>query len=314
MNWQKTGIFSIKNGAPHGAISHVAGNKALFAKRRLFFTGYCVLFALCFLTSVLYSQNQTEFGAQGDFTVFGIGGNWNDADVEMKGFSIFGSSLGITQNIESAPGNIFVGGGVQLSSGMYVTGGSTFATGAYFTGISSFSAGPSSIYINGGKAGQVITKLATGAMQWSDVATLVSGDNLGSHIATATLNMSGFDLTNISTLTYRENVFISSAAAEQGGGVYISSNTYIMGFSSATKYYGDGSGLTGVTGATDNTKVLKAGDTMTGRLTAPDYTATYGITAASAAFTQVSLADNVLVSSEAAAALGAGVRISSNVY
>lgn len=37
----------------------------------------------------------------------------------------------------------------------------------------------------------------------------------------------------------------------------------------AVKFVGDGSGLTGVTGAsgTDNTKVLKAGDTMTGQLT-----------------------------------------------
>ncbi|OGR41910.1 MAG: hypothetical protein A2X35_11415 [Elusimicrobia bacterium GWA2_61_42] len=37
----------------------------------------------------------------------------------------------------------------------------------------------------------------------------------------------------------------------------------------STKYWGDGSGLTGVTGAsgTDNTKVLKTGDTMSGQLT-----------------------------------------------
>lgn len=102
----------------------------------------------------------------------------------------------------------------------------------------------------------------------------------------------------------------------------------------ATSFWGDGSGLTGVTGAsgTDSTKVLKAGDTMTGRLAAPDYTAVYGITASSAVFSsgitassytatgaglsasRMLLADNVSISSETSSALGAGVRVSTNIY
>ncbi|PIU18264.1 MAG: hypothetical protein COT18_10865, partial [Elusimicrobia bacterium CG08_land_8_20_14_0_20_59_10] len=50
-----------------------------------------------------------------------------------------------------------------------------------------------------------------------------------------------------------DNVKVSSTASmEEGGGVRISSNTYIVGFASATKYYGDGSGLTNLQVAGDN--------------------------------------------------------------
>jgi len=42
----------------------------------------------------------------------------------------------------------------------------------------------------------------------------------------------------------------SEASAAMGAGVKVSSNVYIVGFSSAAKYYGDGSGLTNVGGGT----------------------------------------------------------------
>ncbi|MBI4801193.1 MAG: hypothetical protein HY796_01600 [Elusimicrobia bacterium] len=48
-------------------------------------------------------------------------------------------------------------------------------------------------------------------------------------------------------LTLAANVALSSgAAAGNGGGIAVSTNVYIIGFASATKYYGDGSGLTGI--------------------------------------------------------------------
>ena len=90
---------------------------------------------------------------------------------------------------------------------------------------------------------------------------------------------------NSATAAYANNLAASAGAA----GVISSTHVYIInggsltvsGAVSANAFYGNGSGLTGVTGAsgTDSTKVLKTGDTMSGRLTAPDYTATYGITA-----------------------------------
>ncbi|HBW23909.1 MAG: hypothetical protein A2X28_06130 [Elusimicrobia bacterium GWA2_56_46] len=60
--------------------------------------------------------------------------------------------------------------------------------------------------------------------------TGVSGsDNLGNHIATQNLDMSTFSIVNISSISYASNVFISSAAKAQNGGLYISSHVYIAG-------------------------------------------------------------------------------------
>ncbi len=155
----------------------------------------------------------------------------------------------------------------------------------------------------------------------------VPGDNLGNHVATTTLNMSGFPIVNMPSLGLANNIVISSeTSAALGAGVRISSNVYIVGFSSAAKYYGDGSMLTGLGAATaDNlgnhtaTKDLNmngfnivnaASGTFTQGITASSFTATgIGLRAA-----QLLLADNVIISSETGAARGGGVNISSNVY
>jgi len=80
-----------------------------------------------------------------------------------------------------------------------------------------------------------------------------------------------YDLTTTSSITITGN----------GGqfGLSVSSNVYIMGYSSANAYYGSGSNLTGIATtaqltstasavtALENNRVLRAGDTMTGPLT-----------------------------------------------
>jgi len=63
------------------------------------------------------------------------------------------------------------------------------------------------------------------------------------------------------TAAYASNI----AAAEGSDGVHITSNVYIVGYSSATKYYGDGSELTNL--PVSGGAVSKLGDTMTGALT-----------------------------------------------
>ena len=75
----------------------------------------------------------------------------------------------------------------------------------------------------------------------------------------------------ISSTTPSYRLVVSSGAGEAGTIMAVSTGTsnlfWVAGDGAhATKFYGDGSGLSGVTGATDNTKVLKAGDTMTGPL------------------------------------------------
>ncbi|MDP2866958.1 MAG: hypothetical protein Q8O90_12010, partial [Elusimicrobiota bacterium] len=72
-----------------------------------------------------------ELGAEDDLTVFGTGGTVPDPDVEIKGFSIFGSTSVLTY-ISTAPGNTVFNGAVQISSDVYVVGRSTFIGNAFF--------------------------------------------------------------------------------------------------------------------------------------------------------------------------------------
>ena len=105
-----------------------------------------------------------------------------------------------------------------------------------------------------------------------------NGDNLGNHIATTTLNMNGNSIVNAASGTFTSgitassftatgtglmgaqlrfsdgNILISSASAAQLNGVYVSTNLYIVGIASASKYYGDGSNLTGI--ATSSNTVM----------------------------------------------------------
>lgn len=52
-------------------------------------------------------------------------------------------------------------------------------------------------------------------------------------------------------LALAPGVTVSSSAPAFNGGVYVSSNVYVVGIASAAKYYGDGSALTGVSGSDD---------------------------------------------------------------
>lgn len=73
------------------------------------------------------ADNGTEFGIEDDITVLGTEGTMMDPDVEIKGFTMFGSTgAAQTVNIPQTPGNMYVSGYVQVSSGMYVAGSSTF--------------------------------------------------------------------------------------------------------------------------------------------------------------------------------------------
>jgi hypothetical protein len=62
------------------------------------------------------------------------------------------------------------------------------------------------------------------------------------------------------------NVEISTTAGAYYGGLSVSTNVYVVGIASATWLAGDGSGIYNVA-TKDASKVLKAGDTMTGQLT-----------------------------------------------
>ncbi len=142
------------------------------------------------------------------------------------------------------------------------------------------------------------------------VVHLAGDENVGG-VKTFTSSFTVTDAAGIAAanLELGQNVAISlEPSAALGAGVSVSSNVYVVGFSSAAKYYGDGSALTGIV-TTD--KVLKAGDIMTGTLTmnAPTAFAT-GDQPAIVISTSVSVSGQVKVGNFASApdatALGKG--------
>ncbi|HBE89288.1 MAG TPA: hypothetical protein DDW67_09145 [Elusimicrobia bacterium] len=132
------------------------------------------------------SLAQTELGSEDDFTVLGTDGTAADPDAEIKGFTVFGSTQASYPGAVVGPGNVVVNGVLAVSSGAYFVGNATFT-----------SAGK--IFINDGSTGQMLRRNAAGHLEWTDSAAL--GDDLGSHVATTTLNMSAFDITGVSTIS-----------------------------------------------------------------------------------------------------------------
>jgi hypothetical protein len=199
------------------------------------FLSACVLVPV--FTSVARCASQTELGSAGDLVVLGTGGTELDPNTKIKGFTVFGSTQAAYTGAVVGDGNVVVNGALSVSSGAYFVGNSTFT-------------GASKIFVNDGSPGQILTKNSGGWLDWVNSNTL--GDNLGSHVATTTLNMASWNIVNVSSVNFLPNVFVASATAAQGGGVYVSTNLFVVGYSSAVKYFGDGSSLTGITGVADN--------------------------------------------------------------
>ncbi|HAF95245.1 MAG: hypothetical protein A2021_02285 [Elusimicrobia bacterium GWF2_52_66] len=160
-----------------------------------------------------YADNATEFGVEDDLTIMGTAGTVADPDVEIRGFSIFGST-GVTANIPVAPGNIIVNGQMQVSSGAWFVGNSTF------TGTVTLPA-PVSLRIAGGLDNQVMSyNAANGAMQWADVESMVAGgDSLGSHIATKTLDMAEFGIIRIASASITNGITAGSMTIVNNAGI-----------------------------------------------------------------------------------------------
>ncbi|MFH1619458.1 MAG: hypothetical protein ABIG11_06085, partial [bacterium] len=186
------------------------------------YTLYAILITYTLYPLSVYGLPGTEFGAQDDLTVFGTDGNVPDPDVEIKGFSIFGST-NVATHISTAAGNTIFNGAIEVSSDIYVVGKSTFTDNIYLPAASG-------IFVQDGIPGQLLLKNAGGYLYWDSIGAV--GDNLGSHIATTTLNMAGFGITNASTSTFNGYVNVTSTAGYAQNGYIIlrasdTSNTFV---------------------------------------------------------------------------------------
>jgi hypothetical protein len=242
------------------------------------------------LTGGNEQDNGTEFHVVDDLYVGGWNGTWNDPDVEIYGFSMFGSTTaynnrwGDWANLQgkmptTSTGTVVILGDLVVGSTAYFHRGvefnaiSTFTAGATFpTGSSVTYSSIGNIWVNDGTAGWAIRKAANGNLEWYN--PLQYGDNLGDHTATQDLDMAGHSIKNIKELQFGDaNLYISTNASHfggQGGGVNISTNAqvngdlYVVGVVTATKFYGDASGLTGVATLTNTTpwRILRVNDSQ----------------------------------------------------
>jgi len=185
-------------------------------------TGLLLALVVLCVPAVYAADNGTEFGIEDDLSVFGAQGTALDPDVEIKGFTVFGATQSAYVGAVVGTGSVVINGHLAVSSGAYFVANSTFAAGSYFMGSSTFAAtvnlpAPTSLYVSGGSNGQVMTKnTTTGAMQWADVSAMVSGDNLGSHIATTTLQMGNFGIVNVASITANGYITTHSSMTVDG--------------------------------------------------------------------------------------------------
>ncbi|HAT71641.1 MAG TPA: hypothetical protein DCS63_02365 [Elusimicrobia bacterium] len=130
-----------------------------------------LLCALVAAPTLRAADNGTEFFLEDDLTVYGAQGTQTDPDVEIKGFSVYGATqTAPALQIPVGPGNIFVNGYVQVSSGMYVAGNSTFTS---ISAITSIDAGQ--YQINGTRMLAILG--GTGSMAVGATPTLNTGNH-----------------------------------------------------------------------------------------------------------------------------------------
>jgi len=163
-----------------------------YPRRRNAYSAFSGLVArLLLIAAVSYSmppciRAQTELGSEDDLTVMGTTGTAIDPDTEIKGFTVFGSTQTAYPGAVAGAGNVVVNGVLSVSSGAYFTGNSTFTEAGR-------------VFILDGSEGQILSKNTDGYLQWTSSAAL--GDNLGSHVATTTLQMGVYGVNTSSNIT-----------------------------------------------------------------------------------------------------------------
>ncbi|PKM98894.1 MAG: hypothetical protein CVU79_01190 [Elusimicrobia bacterium HGW-Elusimicrobia-3] len=217
-------IFSCKIASIHPSGCH----RSRYQRPRFkAFAGWSLLLAAILLSTnflLCTAAAQTELGSEDDLSVMGVDGTAVDPDVELKGFTVFGSTQAAYIGAVIGPGNVVVNGVLAVSSGAYFVDNSTFP-----------SAGK--IFIGDGMAGQILSKNAGGALEWASAGAM--GDDLGNHIATTTLNMATFNIVSVGSIT--ANAAITTYSSITAAGNLSVSTVIASGNITAARYQINGS-------------------------------------------------------------------------
>ncbi|HNT97806.1 MAG TPA: hypothetical protein PKK31_06035, partial [Elusimicrobiales bacterium] len=220
------------------------------------------------LYSSVYSfHSVTSESSTGTFTV-------NGGDLVIDGAATHGIIFSDGTSQYAAPGWKAAVSGTQTSfGGSAALGRSSAGTRLDVQG----AAADDYVQIWRDSSGLITSSMTASGVLYADASrmrNMPSGaDGLGGHTASQALDMAGFPInaaggvTSSGQITAASSVTVlsplglvshrvelapgvevsSETSPALGGGVRVSSNIYIVGFSSAARYYGDGSQLTGIT-------------------------------------------------------------------
>lgn len=89
--------------------------------------GLCAV-AICLASALALAEDAgIILGAEDDLTVSGTQGTSADADLEVKGYAVFGASGDGASVVTQGVGGVFVAGHIEVASNLYVAGGSELA-------------------------------------------------------------------------------------------------------------------------------------------------------------------------------------------
>ncbi|MFC1452189.1 hypothetical protein ACFLSJ_02445 [Verrucomicrobiota bacterium] len=152
--------------------------------RRACATGqFClsIIMSLALAAAARADDPGVTLGAEDDLTVSGTNGTTTDADAEIKGFSVFGSSGADAETVTSGAGSVFIEEHLEVGSNVYVQGSVAVTgdvTSAEFQGRNSGAVIlRGALYLDGGTG--IFCRASHGSGGWSNLLVMTSSGNIG---------------------------------------------------------------------------------------------------------------------------------------